>query len=80
MGMVRVPLYSFRDGRGLGSFLSHGFIGNARTQLVDSLLRLELVSANDLHRAHASALKTNSQSARDLKASLAMIEAQKKHY
>lgn len=80
LGMVRVPLYSLRDGRGLGSFLSHGFISNARTQLVDSLLRLELVSAKELHRAHASALKTNSQTGRDLKAGLAMIEAQKKHY
>lgn len=79
LGMVRVPLYSFRDGRGLGSFLSHGFIGNARTQLVDSLLRLELVGAKELHRALGHALRTSSQSAQDLKAAQAMTAAKEKH-
>lgn len=70
--MVRVPLYTLRDGRGLGSFLSHSFIGNARSQLTDSLLRLELVSKQEFRRAVAHALKTTSHSAQDLKAALAM--------
>lgn len=79
--MVRVPLYSLRDDRGLGSFLSHSFIGNARSQLVDSLLRLKLVDKTELHRAVAHALKTNSHSAQDLKAALAMTEetGEKRH-
>lgn len=76
--MVRVPLYTLRDGRGLGSFLSHSFIGNARSQLMDSLLRLKLVSKKELHCAVAHALKTNSHSAQDLKAALAMTE--EKHH
>lgn len=79
--MVRVPLYTLRDGRGLGSFLSHSFIGNARSQLMDSLLRLKLVGKKELHRAVTHALKTHSLSAQDLKAALAMTEeTEEKHH
>lgn len=79
--MVRVPLYTLRDGRGLGSFLSHSFIGNARSQLMDSLLRLKLVRREELHRAVAHALKVNSHTAQDLKAGLAMAGgAEAKHH
>uniref|UniRef100_A0A3B4ZUD7 U8 snoRNA-decapping enzyme n=1 Tax=Stegastes partitus TaxID=144197 RepID=A0A3B4ZUD7_9TELE len=51
LGMVRVPLYAMKGGGGLASFLSHSFIGNARSQLVDSLSRLGLVSPAELQRA-----------------------------
>ncbi|MBN3301503.1 NUD16 enzyme, partial [Amia calva] len=44
MGMVRVPLFTLRDGvGGLPAFLSNCFIGNARCQLVDALRSLRLV-------------------------------------
>ncbi|XP_058873446.1 U8 snoRNA-decapping enzyme [Acipenser ruthenus] len=44
MGLVRVPLYTLRDGiGGLPAFLSNSFVGNARCQLVDALRSLQLV-------------------------------------
>ncbi|KAG7239872.1 hypothetical protein INR49_030606 [Caranx melampygus] len=78
LGMVRVPLYTLRAGGGLALFLSHSFIGNARSQLVDSLLRFNLVSPKELHRALTHSLKTHMHSAEDLKASLALTEARKR--
>lgn len=78
--MVRVPLYTLRDGRGLGSFLSHGFVSNSRSQLMDSLLRLKLVDEQELRRAVEHALKTTSHSAQDLKEALALAEAEEKHH
>ncbi|XP_034028061.1 U8 snoRNA-decapping enzyme [Thalassophryne amazonica] len=51
LGMVRVPLYILKRGGGLPFFLSHAFIGNARSQLIDSLVRFKLVSPELLHRA-----------------------------
>uniref|UniRef100_A0A3Q4BX08 U8 snoRNA-decapping enzyme n=1 Tax=Mola mola TaxID=94237 RepID=A0A3Q4BX08_MOLML len=39
LGMIRVPLYTIKGEGGLASFLSHSFIGNARSQLVESLLQ-----------------------------------------
>ncbi|XP_017266714.1 U8 snoRNA-decapping enzyme [Kryptolebias marmoratus] len=72
MGMVRVPLFSTKRGGGLGFFLSHSFIGNARSQLINSLLRLHLLSAPELQCALRSSLKMHAQSAEDLKAALAL--------
>ncbi|MBN3284824.1 NUD16 enzyme, partial [Polyodon spathula] len=44
MGLVRVPLFTLRDGiGGLPAFLSNSFVGNARCQLVDALRSLQLV-------------------------------------
>ncbi|MBN3316505.1 NUD16 enzyme, partial [Atractosteus spatula] len=44
MGLVRVPLFTLRDGvGGLPAFLSNNFIADARGQLVDALRSLELV-------------------------------------
>uniref|UniRef100_A0A3B4BAV0 U8 snoRNA-decapping enzyme n=1 Tax=Periophthalmus magnuspinnatus TaxID=409849 RepID=A0A3B4BAV0_9GOBI len=51
LGMVRVPLYQTKNGGGLSLFLSHSFIGNARLQLVDCLLRFGLIPAKHLHKA-----------------------------
>ncbi|XP_013871724.1 U8 snoRNA-decapping enzyme [Austrofundulus limnaeus] len=75
MGMVRVPLYSTIRGGGLGFFLSNSFIGNARSQLINSLLRLHLVSAGELRSALRNSLKIHSKSAKDLKAAFALTEA-----
>ncbi|XP_019944983.2 U8 snoRNA-decapping enzyme [Paralichthys olivaceus] len=72
LGMVRVPLYAMKRGGGLGSFLSHSFIGNARSQLIDSLLRLNLVTHEELHEALTHSLKRHSHTAGDLKAALAL--------
>lgn len=77
--MARVPLYTLKSGKGLGSFLSHSFIGNARIQLVDSLLRLKLVAPHELRRALAHSLETHTHTAEDLKAALALTETKNKH-
>lgn len=78
LGMVRVPLYTLKAGGGLALFLSHTFIGNARSQLVDALLRFNLVSPEELHRALKQSLKTHAHSGEDLKASLALTEAKER--
>uniref|UniRef100_UPI0037E8A8AF U8 snoRNA-decapping enzyme isoform X1 n=2 Tax=Semicossyphus pulcher TaxID=241346 RepID=UPI0037E8A8AF len=80
LGMVRVPLYAMKGGGGLAAFLSHSFIGNARSQLLDSLLRLNLVAPEELHKALAHSLKIHTHTADDLKAALALTEANRKRF
>ncbi|XP_051907776.1 U8 snoRNA-decapping enzyme isoform X2 [Hippocampus zosterae] len=77
LGMVRVPLYTTKNGGGLSSFLSHAFIGNARTQLLNSLLRLHLLAPEDLHKALKHSIKTHAHSARDMQAALALTAAKR---
>lgn len=74
LGMVRVPLHTLKRGGGLSYFLSHSFIGNARSQLVDALLRFNLASPREVHKALTHALKTHTQSTEDLHAALALTE------
>lgn len=58
MGLVRVPLYTLRDGvGGLPAFLSNTFIGTARDQLVRALETLELVPREQLQKAMVVAQK-----------------------
>ncbi|XP_040916711.1 U8 snoRNA-decapping enzyme isoform X2 [Toxotes jaculatrix] len=80
LGMVRVPLYTTKGGGGLAPFLSHSFIGNARSQLVDSLLRFNLVAPEELHKALTHSLKIHTDTTEDLKASLALTEAKRKRF
>ncbi|XP_020490997.1 U8 snoRNA-decapping enzyme isoform X1 [Labrus bergylta] len=77
LGMVRVPLYTTKGG-GLASFLSHSFIGNARSQLLNSLLRLNLVAPEELHKALTHSLKIHTHTTDDLKAALTLTEANRK--
>ncbi|XP_068604930.1 U8 snoRNA-decapping enzyme [Brachionichthys hirsutus] len=70
LGLVRVPVYTMKDGGGLGSFLSHSFVGNARSQLVNSLLRFNLVTPEQLHEANTHSLTICSNTVEDLKAAL----------
>ncbi|XP_062975418.1 U8 snoRNA-decapping enzyme-like isoform X2 [Elgaria multicarinata webbii] len=52
MGLIRVPLYTLRDGvGGLPAFLSNTFIGNAREQLIHALDTLQLVPGEQLQKA-----------------------------
>ncbi|KAL7864714.1 hypothetical protein AOLI_G00161340 [Acnodon oligacanthus] len=51
LGMVRVPLYTLRNGGGLPWFLSHSFISNSRAQLLGALQRLGLVPQGALDEA-----------------------------
>lgn len=78
LGMVRVPLYTTKHGGGLSFFLSHSFIGSARSQLVDSLLRLHLVSPGDLQRALRGSQKMHTEGAQDLQLVLELIEEHRK--
>ncbi|XP_042854214.1 U8 snoRNA-decapping enzyme [Neofelis nebulosa] len=46
LGLVRVPLYTLRDGvGGLPAFLENSFIGTAREQLLEAIQDLELVES-----------------------------------
>ncbi|XP_069501513.1 U8 snoRNA-decapping enzyme-like [Ambystoma mexicanum] len=52
MGMVRVPLFTMRDGAGgLPAFLGNRFIGNSRSQLLYGLRVLKLVREDKLWEA-----------------------------
>ncbi|XP_070695909.1 U8 snoRNA-decapping enzyme [Pempheris klunzingeri] len=80
LGMVRVPLYTMRAGGGLAPFLSHSFIGNARSQLVDSLLRLNMVAPEELHKALTHSLEMHTQTVEGLKAALEQTEGKRKRF
>nr|XP_033806710.1 U8 snoRNA-decapping enzyme isoform X2 [Geotrypetes seraphini] len=52
MGLVRVPLYTLRDGiGGLPAFLCNNFIGKAKEQLLEALGCLGLMPQNKLEEA-----------------------------
>lgn len=52
LGLVRVPLYTLRDGvGGLPAFLENSFIGTAREQLLEALKDLRLVESGSLSKA-----------------------------
>lgn len=72
LGMVRVPLYTLKKGGGLSCFLAHSFIGNARTQLLSSLLRLRMITPVELHKALRLSVETQQHSAEDLKTALSL--------
>lgn len=58
MGLVRVPLYTLRDGvGGLPAFLSNTFIGNAREQLIYVLDTFHLVPKEQLQKAVTTSQK-----------------------
>ncbi|KAL8164379.1 UNVERIFIED_CONTAM: U8 snoRNA-decapping enzyme [Gekko kuhli] len=58
MGLVRVPLYTLRDGvGGLPAFLSNTFISCARDQLLHALETLELLPREQLQKAVTVAQK-----------------------
>ncbi|KAM9785656.1 U8 snoRNA-decapping enzyme [Neosynchiropus ocellatus] len=78
LGMVRVPLYSTKSGGGLSLFLSHSFISNARSQLVNTLLRLDMVTPEELQQALETSLKTQQESREKLQADLKAIEVKRK--
>ncbi|CAN9515876.1 unnamed protein product [Ophioblennius macclurei] len=80
MGMVRVPLYTLRSGKGLGSFLSHAFIGNSRSQLLDAILHLDLVAPHELHKALSYSLEGHAHTGKDLRAALAIVEERRRRF
>ncbi|XP_063792373.1 U8 snoRNA-decapping enzyme-like [Pseudophryne corroboree] len=52
MGVVRVPLYTLRDGiGGLPAFLSNNFIGNSKSQLLYGLRTLRLLREDQIQDA-----------------------------
>ncbi|XP_072286219.1 U8 snoRNA-decapping enzyme-like [Pyxicephalus adspersus] len=52
MGVVRVPLYTLRDGfGGLPAFLSNNFIGNSKSQLLYGLRSLRLLREDQIQDA-----------------------------
>ncbi|XP_058921469.1 U8 snoRNA-decapping enzyme [Kogia breviceps] len=56
LGLVRVPLYTLRDGvGGLPAFLENTFIGNAREQLLEALQNLGLLEPGSFARFKFSA-------------------------
>ncbi|KAK0134989.1 U8 snoRNA-decapping enzyme [Merluccius polli] len=79
LGVVRVPLYSMTDGGGLPSFLSNGFAGNARAQLLDALTRFHLVAPDDLCQALATCTQILARTAAALGDALALAEDKQQH-
>ncbi|XP_044161455.1 U8 snoRNA-decapping enzyme-like [Bufo gargarizans] len=52
MGLIRVPLYTLRDGfGGLPAFLSNNFIGNSKSQLLYGLRTLRLLREDQIQDA-----------------------------
>ncbi|KAM4662884.1 U8 snoRNA-decapping enzyme-like isoform 1-T1 [Discoglossus pictus] len=52
MGLVRVPLFTLRDGAGgLPAFLSNNFIGNSKSQLLYALRTLHLLREDQIRDA-----------------------------
>ena len=50
LGLVRVPLYTLRDGvGGLPTFLENAFIGASREQLLEALKDLGLLESGSVH-------------------------------
>lgn len=70
LGVVRVPLYTLDGGGGLPNFLAQGFVGNARSQLLDSVARFSLVAPDDLSRALATCTQVQACTAAHLGAAL----------
>lgn len=62
------------DGGGLAPFLSHSFVGNARSQLADTLLRLHLIAPEELQKAVACSLTIQARAAEELRAALESAE------
>lgn len=55
LGLVRVPLYTLRDGvGGLPAFLENTFIGNAREQLLEAIQNLGLLEPGSFARLKIS--------------------------
>uniref|UniRef100_A0A8C6D832 U8 snoRNA-decapping enzyme n=1 Tax=Moschus moschiferus TaxID=68415 RepID=A0A8C6D832_MOSMO len=55
LGLVRVPLYTLRDGvGGLPAFLENTFIGNAREQLLEAVQNLGLLEPDSFARLKIS--------------------------
>uniref|UniRef100_A0A8C6TUG3 U8 snoRNA-decapping enzyme n=1 Tax=Neogobius melanostomus TaxID=47308 RepID=A0A8C6TUG3_9GOBI len=73
LGMVRVPLYR-TEGGGLSSFLSHSFIGTARQQLLDCLLRFGLISPQTLCHALSISVATHKRTTKELNSALALMK------
>ncbi|KAF7646407.1 hypothetical protein LDENG_00188250 [Lucifuga dentata] len=78
LGMARVPVYTMKGRGGLPSFLSHSFIGNARFQLVDALLRFNLVAPEELYKALTHSVKISTHTSEDLQAALTLTEEKRK--
>ena len=52
LGNFRVPLYTMSDSyRGLPAFLKNSFVGNAKTQLIESLINLKILPAENVFQA-----------------------------
>lgn len=72
LGMVRVPLYTLKKGGGLPCFLSHSFVGTARSQLLTWMLRLQMVTPQELQRALTHAAETQQHGSEKLKTDLSL--------
>lgn len=70
--MVRVPLYTLKRGGGLPCFLSHSFVGTSRLQLLKWMLRLQMVTPQELQRSLAHAAETQQHGSEKLKTELGL--------
>ena len=59
LGVIRCPLYTLPNGLGFPGFLNHSFIGNSRSQLLVTLERHDMLTAEEIQLAKATSLKVN---------------------
>ena len=65
MGIVRCPLYTLPNGLGFPAFLRHKFIGNSREQLLMTLERHGLLSAEEVQCALETSRTVNNYVTRE---------------
>ena len=65
MGIVRCPLYTLPNGLGFPAFLRQKFIGNSREQLLMTLERRGLLSAEEVQHALETSRTVNNYVTRE---------------
>lgn len=65
LGVIRCPLYTLPNGLGFPGFLNHSFIGNSRFQLLVTLERRGMLTAQEVQLAQTTSHKVNTTVTKD---------------
>jgi U8 snoRNA-decapping enzyme len=62
LGWIRVPLYTMKDSySGFPAFLENNFVGNARQQLIEALIKIGVMSRDEIDAAMLACISNNSK-------------------
>lgn len=62
LGWIRVPLYTMADGyNGFPAFLENNFVGNAREQLLEGLIKTGVMTRDEVNVALEACISNNSK-------------------